>query len=153
MGYMLRILLAALIVLVLPVASAKPSVPDHGAVAHAAKACTAQGAFGRRFGELQYGHIDATAGDEWAPFEMLTISAHRITSIATFQGKPGEDGFEPAHRFLKAFDKAVKEAAKFPHRQAHGDGVTFRSGDAPDAGLEFDIRQDGEHVIADCRVE
>lgn len=141
-----RILFAALMVLLLPSALAEPT---DEAVTHAAKACTFNGAFGRWFGEVQNGHIDTTAADDWAPFRKLTVSDNQIRAVADFRGT-GEtraDDFEHANQFLTAFDKAIKESGRFPHRQPYGGGVSFRAGEA---GLMFDIRQAGDRVIADC---
>jgi hypothetical protein len=149
-----RIVSAALIVFFVPCAMAKS--PEPAAVAHAAKACTKDGAFGRSFGDAGYGHVDSIADDEWAPFRRLTIrETGRGTVIraeASFRdaGDSRGDDIALAQRFFKAFDKAIAAKHRFAHREANGNGVTFHTGNEPDTGLVFDIHREADRVIADC---
>jgi hypothetical protein len=150
-----RILFAA-IVFFMPCALAKSPEPAHAAVAHLAKACTRDGAFGRLFGDGGYGHVDTIADDEWAPFRRLTIRATGggmvIGAEASFhnEGDSRGDDIALAQRFFKALDKAITVRHRFPHREASGNGVTFHTSNEPDAGLVFDIRREADRVIADC---
>jgi hypothetical protein len=154
---MLRVFLAAMIALPIVASRAEAPKPDPKAVAHVAKACTKDGAFGRPFGEAGYGHVDAIADDEWAPFRRLTIGAARgdgmiISAEASFHdaGDSREDDIALARVFFKALDKAITAKHRFPHREANGNGVTFHTSKEPDAGLVFDIHREADRVIADC---
>jgi hypothetical protein len=150
---MLRAFLAAMIIL--PIAASRAEAPASKAVAHLAKACTKDGAFGRPFGDAGYGHVDAIADDEWAPFRRLVInreSGLRITAEASFHdaGNSREEDVSFAQHFFHALDKAVRAKHRFPHREAHDGGVTFHTSKEPDTDLIFNIRRQGDRVIAEC---
>lgn len=154
---MLRFLVAAALALPITASHAEAPKPASKAVAHAAKACTKDGAFGRRFGDAGYGHVDAIADDEWAPFRRLTIHAARdggmvISAEASFHdaGDSRAEDIALAQRFFNALDKAITAKHRFPHREANGNGVTFHTSKEPDTGLVFDIRRESDRVIADC---
>lgn len=149
-GYYMR--LASLVLLCcVPSAWAKSLEP---AIKHVEDICTPEGGFGRHFAEAGYGHVDSVADEEWAPFRHLTIStqsAYRIAAEASFDAAHTQDeNVAIARRFFHALDKAVAAKQRFPHRDAHDGGITFSTGEQPDTGLLFDIRQDGTHVLADC---
>lgn len=151
---MLRILIATTLALTFA-ASAKPETehkPKVPAVAHAAKACTPDGAFGREFTRDRYGHLDSTVDDDWAPFEHLTIAGGEITAEASFHdaGASAEDDMALAKKFRKAFQKAVEDKAEFPEHEKHGDGIEFRSKKDSDRGLVFQLWQDQDRIIAKC---
>jgi hypothetical protein len=55
-----------------------------------------------------------------------------------------------ARRFFHALDKAVRAKHRFPRREAHDGGVTFHTNKEPDTGLIFNIRHQGDRVIAEC---
>lgn len=151
---MLRILIAAAIAAPLVAAASiakdeKPAKPP--AVIHAAKACTADGAFGRDFAESNgYGHLDSTADDGWAPFEHLTIAGREITAEASFRGTGTSDEEDRAlaGKFRKAFEKAVEDKGKFPEHETHGDGMALHG--RKDGGLVFTIWQEDDRVLAKC---
>jgi hypothetical protein len=148
-----RILVAGAIALVAQAAAAKPpALPKFEAVAQAAKICTAKGAFGRLFPRAGYGHVDTTAGDDWAPFAKLTLAEGEITAIASFRGTGDsrEADEAAAKEFLQALDKAVQAKHHFAHREAHRSGAAFRGGKEPGNGLTFEVRQEDDHIIATC---
>lgn len=149
----MRKILLMLIAFTAP-AMAKPPAP---AIAHIAKICTPDGAFGRSFGASQYGQVDAIADDEWAPFRRLVIATDRsgapqISAEASFHdaGESYEDDVALARRFLRALDKAITAKHRFPHRETGGRGVTFHTSNEPDGGLVFDLHQESDRVIAAC---
>ena len=153
---MLRLLIAAAVAAPLAANAAAKTDSEHKApkppaVAHAAKACTLEGAFGRDFAD-GYGHIDSTADDDWAPFEHLTIAGHEITATASFRGAGSGDWQDAAlaGKFRKAFETAVAEKGKFPEHEKHGDGVEYRSRKDPDRGLVLQIWQEDDRIIAKC---
>ncbi len=154
---MSRFLIAALIVLLMPGALAKEPDPEKSAAKHIAQTCTHDGAFGRTFRSPGYGQIDAIADDEWDPFRRLVIDRDRsgapqITAEASFRGYGNsyEDDAAIARHFFRALDKAITAKHRFPHREPGGRGVTFHTSNEPDSGLVFDIRQDGDRIIAVC---
>lgn len=154
---MLRIFLAATIALPIAASHAESAVLSPKVIAHVAKVCTKNGGFGRPFGDGGYGHVDAIADDDWAPFRRLTIAAAReggmvISAEASFHdaGVSREDDIALAQHFLQALDKAVTAKHDFPHREVQGDGVAFHTSKEPDTGLVFDIHRQGDRVIADC---
>ena len=144
--------MACAIALVFQAAEAKPPAPPQlPAVAHAATICTDKGAFGRAFGR-DYGHVDTTVDDDWAPFEKLSIGAGEIIAIASFHGAGDSREADEAlaEKFLKALDKAVETNHHFPHREAHRTGVAFHAGKEPGRGLTFALRQEDDQIVATC---
>lgn len=130
--------------------SEEDKTPDYPAVSLADDVCTADSAFGRRFGR-GYGHVDTTVSPDWAPFTKLTIETNQLRAAANFRGTTDSlDGdITAAKKFLKAFVKAV-DKEKFPERKAHTNGSEFHSGKENDGGLSLMIRQDDEIVSATC---
>jgi len=128
------------------------NAPHYGAVESAAEACTADGAFGHRFSRERYGHIDSVAGSEWEPFTRLSINDHEIRAEASFRGVSDDlDGdIAAAKKFLREFEKAADKKDTFPHKKKHNNGVELYSGEEPDTGLHFLIRQDDERITATC---
>jgi hypothetical protein len=124
--------------------------PDYPVIAMADDICTADGAFGRRFGR-GYGHIDTTVSPDWAPFAKLTIETNQLRAAANFRGTTESlDGdISAAKKFLKVLIKAV-DKEKFPDRKTHTNGTEFRSGKENDGGLSLMIRQDDEIISATC---
>jgi len=122
------------------------------AISHAAKVCTEEGGFGHLFAGMNRGTIDATAGDEWAPFVRLHIAGHTITATADFTGTAdsAEEDAALTGKFFKAFDKAVTEKHKFPHREHAGSSVVFHTSEAPGSGLVFELQRDDARVLATC---
>lgn len=128
------------------------AAPHYEAVESAAEACTPDGAFGHRFSREHYGHIDGTAGSEWEPFTRLSINDHEIRAEASFRGVSDDlDGdIAAAKKFLRDFEKAADKKETFPHKKKHSNGVELYSGEEPDTGLRFLIRQDDERITATC---
>lgn len=152
----MRILLAGIVLVALQGADAKtpavPKEPPAAAVSHADKICTASGGFGRRFGR-GYGHVDATAGDDWAPFAKLTVEGGHISAEASFHGARDseEDDAAAAEHFFKALDHAVEAKHKFAHREASGGGsIVFHTAKEQGTGLVFEISLRGDTVVAAC---
>jgi len=151
----------ALALLLVPVLLAAPATakgkakkaaetpPDFPAVSLADTACTPDGAFGHRF--ARSGHIDATAGEEWAPFERLMADGAQIRVEASFTGsRDGPDNdIARAKKFLHAFEKAVGKK-DFPERKTHNNGTEFHSDKDAGSGLSLLIRQDDDRVTATC---
>jgi hypothetical protein len=153
----MRILLSLVVAMALQAADAKtpkPAVPKEPvaeAVEHAGDICKATGGFGRVFGRGP-GHVDATAADDWAPFEKLTIETGTITAVAPFRGSGEtlEDDVAHAERFLKALDKAVTAKQHFKHREASGNAVRFTSGKEAGSGVTLQLRQEEDQIVAIC---
>ena len=145
----MRLIVIALAIALTGSAAAKEPVTE--AVQHAGDICKATGGFGRVFSR-GYGHVDATAGDDWAPFGKLTIAAGEITSEASFRGAgdSAEDDAARAEKFFKALDKAVTAKKRFAHRETNGNAVRFSSGKEPGSGVVLELRQDGDAIVATC---
>jgi hypothetical protein len=152
---MQKIIIALAIALALP-ATAKPAAvpkdPPPAVLAHAADICKATGGFGRVFGR-GYGQVDATASEDWAPFEQLSIGAGEIVAQASFHGAADtlEGDVAKAEAFLKSLDKAVTAKAKFPHRETSGNRYRYSGGKEPGTGVTLELNQDREIVVAICR--
>ncbi len=150
---MRKILFLLMISLVLPAAAAKapPQAPPAAVLRHAGDICRNTGGFGRVFGR-GYGQVDATASDDWVPFEKLTIEPHAITAEASFRGtgETIEDDVARAEKFLKALDHAVTGTHHFKHRETSGGAVRFSDGKAAGSGLVLELHQDREQIIATC---
>lgn len=155
---MLRLFLMAGLIMPLTAAAAKPAKseapkePPPAAIAHAEKICTASSAFGRPFTRQAFGHIDAVADEDWAPFEKLTLQPGETLAVASFRGAGDsiEEDEARATKFWKALEKAVIAEGKFPHHDKHDTGAAFRTGKEPGQGRLFDIRQNGDLVEAVC---
>ena len=153
----MRILLCLVVVMAFQAAAAKtpkPAVPKEPvteAVKHAGDICKVTGGFGRVFGRGD-GHVDATAADDWAPFEKLTIETGAITAVAPFRGSGDtlEDDVAHAERFLKALDKAVTAKGHFKHREASGNNVRFGSGKEAGSGVTLQLHQEEDQIVAVC---
>jgi hypothetical protein len=153
----MRILLSLVVAIAFQAADAKtpkPAVPKEPvaeAVKHAGDICKATGGFGRVFGR-GYGHVDATADDDWAPFEKLTIETGAIAAVAPFRGSGDtlEDDVAHAEHFLKALDKAVTAKGHFKHREASGNAVRFSSGKDAGSGITLQFRQEQDQIVANC---
>jgi hypothetical protein len=156
---MSKILLVVLMALPLAAADAKPAKsaaqepkePPAAALAHAGDICKTTGGFGRVFGR-GYGHVDATASDEWAPFERLTIEPGRITAEASFSGATDnlEGDVEKADRFLKALDRAIAAKHHFPHRETSGAAVRFSAGKDKGSGTTLILEREQDQIRAVC---
>jgi hypothetical protein len=150
LGLMLAMALAA--------AAAKPAAapkePEPAVLKHIGDICKPAGGFGRVFGR-GYGHVDATAGDDWAPFEKLSIEEGAITAEATFRGLGDslEDEVALAGKFLKKLDHAIEAKHTFKHRETGGNAVRFSSGKEPGTGMVLELHQDREIVVAMCSQE
>lgn len=148
----MRTLVLALMIAVVS-ADAKPAKPDAApepaAIAHAGDICKTTGGFGRVFGR-GYGHVDATASEEWAPFERLTIEAGHITAEASFNGTGDslEADVANAAKFLKRLDHAVK--GRFPHREVSGAAFRYSDGKEAGSGVVLILRQERELIVAQC---
>lgn len=161
---MLRRLSIAVLAIALPLAAAdaaktkqahEPKPPKekaeetYPAVSHAGEACTADGAFGRKFLRDRNGTTDTTVDEDWAPFTKLSIRYNEITAEADFRGSgDSQDEDEAAaKKFLKAFEKAEHH---FAHHTAHTNGSEFHDKEHGESGMSLMIRQDEEHVVARC---
>jgi len=98
------------------------------------------------------GHVDATASDDWAPFEKLTIEAGAFAAVAPFRGSGDtlEDDVAHAEHFLKALDKAVTAKGHFKHRETSGNAVRFTSGKEAGSGVTLQLRQEEDQIVAIC---
>jgi hypothetical protein len=153
----MRMLLSLVVAIALQAADAKtpePAVPKEPvaeAVKHVSDICKATGGLGRVFGR-GYGHVDTTAGDDWAPFEKLTIATGEITAVASFRGSGDtlEDDVAHAERFFHALDKAVTAKGPFKHRDTSGNAVRFSSGKQAGSGVTLEFHQEQDQIIATC---
>ncbi len=149
-GLMLAMTLAA--------ATAKPAPapkePAPAVLKHTGDICRPTSAFGHVFGR-GYGHVDAMAGDDWTPFEKLSIEEGAITAEASFRGAGDslEDDVTLAEKFLKKLDRAIEAKHKFKHRETSGNAVRFSSGKEPGTGMLLELHQDREIIVAICSEE
>ena len=151
-----KILLALLIAVPLAAAEAKttkpePKEPPAAAIEHAGDICKATGGFGRVFGR-GYGHVDAVANEDWAPFEKLTIEPGRITAEASFAGATEtlEGDVEKAAKFLKALDHAIEAKHHFPHRETSGAAKRYSDGAEKGSGVTLVLEQEQDQIRAVC---
>jgi hypothetical protein len=134
-------------------ASAESPEPSREAVAAAARSCTADGAFGHRFGEKTSARGTDTG---IAPFRIESLSRRgdglfEIVAVAWFGKAPmsGEDRIALANWVFGALDA---EAAKrgFARRDERRDGVTYHSSADVATGYTLDLSHDGVNVRIDC---
>jgi hypothetical protein len=155
---MMRKILPVLVLAGFLPAAAKPATapkePEPAVLKHTGDICKPIGGFGRVFGR-GYGHVDAMAGDDWAPFEKLSIEEGAITAEASFRGFGDtlEDDVALAEKFLKKLDHAIEAKHTFKHRETSGNAVRFSSGKEPGTGMLFELHQDREAVVAICSEE
>jgi hypothetical protein len=151
---MRKIFIALMLVTLTASASAKapkPKEPAAPAITHAGDICKTIGGFGRVFGR-GYGHVDALAGEDWAPFEKLAIEPGRITAEASFRGVTDtlEGDVEAAEKFLKSLDRAVQAKHHFKHRETSGGAVRFSSGKDVGSGVVLMLEQEQDLIRAVC---
>jgi hypothetical protein len=146
---MRRALFALMLVAAGPAFADAPE-PSRQAIAKAAQTCTAEGAFGLRFGGTS-----SDAGQDIPPFAVDQVSSRagifRITAHAWFGKAPmsAEDRRALAGWVVRALDS---EAGKrgFARREQRADGVTYTSASAPHAGYALDISHEGVDVWIVC---
>jgi hypothetical protein len=152
---MRKILFGLMIAAALPAAMAKPAAeanePATPVIAHVGDICKATGGFGRVFGR-GYGHVDASASDDWAPFGKLAIEAGAITAEASFRGAGDslENDVALAEKFLKKLDHAVKAEKHFLHRETNGNAIRFSSGKEAGDGVVLELHQEQDVIVAIC---
>lgn len=139
---------AIAVLALLTAASANSPEPSAETLAALAKTCTADGAFGYRFGQK-----DAVLLG-WAgipPFAVETLSNGRdglfeIVAAAAFARAPmsGEDRIALAGWVFKKLDTAIA-ARNFLRRQERRDGVAYIA-----AGFVLDLSRDGTTVRVSC---
>jgi len=145
----------AVVIAVSPVLAESPE-PDRAQVVRAAQACTAEGAFGHRFGEK-----NARPGSDSGvpPFAVETIDTTRhdglvfeVTAAASFAKArmSGEDRIALAALFFRTLDAEVATEHRFAARDARRDGVTYRSSADATTGYTLDLSHDGTSVRIDC---
>lgn len=129
----------------------EPKEPPAAAISHAGEICKTTGGFGRVFGR-GYGHVDAMASEDWAPFEKLAIEPGRITAEASFRGVTDtlEGDVVAAEKFLKSLDHAVEGKHHFKHRETSGGAVRFSSGQEGGSGVVLMIEQEQDLIRAVC---
>jgi hypothetical protein len=155
---MRTIIFATAIVIGLTAASAKPPAapkePEPAVLKHAGDICKTTGGFGRVFGR-GYGHVDATASEDWAPFEKLSIEAGAITAEASFRGLGDslEDEAVLAEKFFKKLDHAIEAKKHFPHREKSGNAIRYSNGKEPGTGIVLELRQEADVIVALCSAE
>ena len=141
-----RVLLLALTA---PVFAGAPNEPSPAQNRHIAEACTAQDAFGLRYGQTIAG--SAQAGPEWAPFQELSVrpgEAAQVEATASF-GKAlmsNEDRIALAAWVFRALDGEIQSRHSFARRDLRPDGVTYHSV----AGFTLDLSHAGVTVRIAC---
>ncbi len=127
--------------------------PDRTAIGEAVQTCTAQGAFGYRFGEQ-----DARPRESGvAPFEIEGLSAERdglfeIAAAAWF-GKapvPEDDRTALAAWVYHALEAQITARRPFARRAGRKDGVTYFSDADLAKGFALDLSHDGLRVRLAC---
>jgi hypothetical protein len=155
---MRTIVFATAIAIAVTAASAKPPAapkqPEPAVIKHAGDICKPIGGFGRVFGR-GYGHVDATASDDWAPFERLSIESGAITAEASFRGAGDsiEDDAALAEKFLKKLAHAIEAKGKFKHRETRGDARRYSTGKEEGTGIVLELHQEQELIVAACSQE
>lgn len=133
-------------------AHAESSEPDHSTIVRVAQKCTAQGAFGHRFGEKS---VEVAPPADVPPFFLENLSSTRrddavfeITAAASFAHAlmSNEDRIAMATWVFRALDKEVSAEHRFAKRIERRDGVLYASGD----GFTFDLSHDGTKVRLTC---
>ncbi len=131
--------------------SPEPSDKD---ITRAAQTCTADGAFGVRFGD-KVSENEKSAGI--APFGPVTVRAHEdgiyeIWASASFAKAPmsQEDRFALTGWFLRKLDSEITATRKFTHREPLSDGVVFLFQSAGSEGFLLNIHQIGTSVFLTC---
>ncbi len=154
---MRTIVLGLMLAMALPAAAkppATPKEPEPAVLKHAGDICKPIGGFGRVFGR-GYGHVDAMAGDDWAPFERLSIEEGAITAEATFRGAGDsiEDDAALAEKFLKKLDHAIEAKGKFKHHETRGNARRYSTGKEEGTGIVLELHQEQELIVAVCSQE
>jgi hypothetical protein len=148
---MIRKTILSLALCALPAFANSPEPSDKD-IARAAQACTSDGAFGVRFGQIN----DAGKRADIPPFTVDQVSSRgngvfRVIARADFSKAPmsGEDRRALAGAVLRALDA---EAAKrdFARRQARDGGVTFFSSTVPNQGYALDLEHEGTTLWMVC---
>jgi hypothetical protein len=149
------VICAVAAIMMLPALAESPE-PDRPAIVRAAQSCTAEGAFGHRFGEKNAG---PKSGTGVPPFAIETLSStaredavFEITAVASFAKAlmSGEDRIALANWFFRALDTEAAAERRFPKRDVRQDGVTFHSNADVTTGYTLDISHDGTSVWIAC---
>ena len=144
--------LLVLALAIAPAALAESPEPDHAAIVRAVRSCTAEGAFGHRFGEKNGKSVPDGGA---APFAVETLSGtaredavFEITAAASFARAKmsGEDRVALADWVLRALDAEAAAEHRFTGRTARRDGVLYVSG----ADFTLDLSRDGTDVRLTC---
>lgn len=135
-----------------PVLANSPE-PDRGALEAAAHTCTAQGAFGYRFGE----HDTRPRDTGITPFEIETLGRQsdglfEIAAVAWFGKAPmsGEDRMALASWVYHLIDTKIAASHHFAKRAAKKDGALYFSDSDPEQGYALDLSHDGVRVRLAC---
>jgi hypothetical protein len=127
--------------------------PDRAAIAEAVQTCTAEGAFGYRFGEKDARPHDSAV----APFEIEGLAAQRdglfeIAAAAWFGKAPmsEEDRYALSAWVYHALETQINARRHFAKRALHKDGVTYFSDADPSKGFALDLSHDGLRVRLAC---
>ena len=147
--------LIAFLVLAAPVctAYANSPEPDRTAIAESTQTCTAEGAFGYRFGEKDARPRDSAI----APFEIEGLGAQRdglfeIAAAAWFGKAPmsEEDRNALSAWVYHALETQITARRHFVKRATRKDGVTYFSDADPARGFALDLSHDGLRVRLAC---
>jgi len=127
--------------------------PDRTAIAAATQTCTAEGAFGYRFGEKDARPHDTAI----APFEIEGLATQRdglfeIAAAAWFGKAPmsQEDRYALAAWVYHALETQITARRPFAKRTSRKDGVTYFSDTDPARGYTLDLSHDGLRVRLAC---
>lgn len=132
-----------------PVLASSPE-PTRAQIDALAATCTAEGAFGLRFGSAP-----GTPSTPLPPFAVDQVSSRsgifRITAKASFAKAPmsGEDRTHLAAWVLRALDKAAVKRG-FAKRTPRADGVTFFTSREAHSGVALDLSRAGTTVWLVC---
>lgn len=143
-----------------PMFAEAPSEPSPAQIRRVAEACTAQGAFGHRFGESQIGLITVKVGPQWTPFRNLTIRATPQThqtyqieaeAIIGKQSDPTDKNWARAERIRKTLKSEIAASHRFAHYDASMDN--YQSADDWHSGYSLSIEAHENQIILTCTDE
>lgn len=149
----MRRALCSLLLLCTAPAFASSLEPSPADIARAAQSCTAEGAFGIRFGAA-----DLSKGAAIGPFAVEQISTKpphgvfRIATLASFAKAQmsEEDRMAVATWVLRKLDAEIAANRRFAARQPRPDGVTYFSANDRRTGYALDISHSGVAVRMIC---
>lgn len=149
---MKRVAVSLFVLAFLAPAFANSPEPSQEDIARAAQTCTADGAFGIRFGEPN----EAGKRTDIPPFAIDQVSSRgsgvfRVIARADFGRAPmsAEDRRALAGWVLRALDSQAAKRSFVRHESRHN-GVTFYSSAEPHKGYALDLEHDGVNVWMVC---